>query len=81
MYWAAIVKDLEMKGFYIRMVDKEVRAIGLVHTCWWTYNIQPSCLLQEKIMVREKKVGKQFQYDMPSDLLMTFLSEVSNTFS
>jgi hypothetical protein len=33
--------------------------------------------LQEKVMNREKKVGKQFQYDMPSDLLMTFLSEVS----
>lgn len=32
--------------------------------------------MQEKTLAREKKVGKQFQYDMPSDLLMTFLSEV-----
>ena len=32
--------------------------------------------LQDKALVREKKVGKQFQYDMPTDLLMTFLAEV-----
>lgn len=30
-------------------------------------------------MTREKKVGKQFQYDMPGDLVMTFLSEVSGS--
>lgn len=33
-------------------------------------------MLQERMLSREKKVGKQFQYDMPSDLLMTFLTEV-----
>jgi hypothetical protein len=27
-YWAAVVKDLNMKGFYIRIVDKEVRREG-----------------------------------------------------
>ena len=25
----------------------------------------------------EKRLGKNFQYDMPSDLVMTYLSEVS----
>ncbi len=25
----------------------------------------------------EKKIGKSFQYDMPGDLVMTYLAEVS----
>lgn len=28
-------------------------------------------------MVSEKKLGKSFQYDLPSDLVMTYLAEVS----
>lgn len=35
-------------------------------------------MMQERTLAREKKVGKLFQYDMPSDLLMTFLAEVSS---
>jgi hypothetical protein len=27
--------------------------------------------------VSEKKIGKSFQYDMPGDLVMTYLAEVS----
>ncbi len=26
-YWVALVKDLELKGYFIRVVDKEVRDI------------------------------------------------------
>ena len=32
------------------------------------------------MVVREKKVGKGFQYDMPGDLVMTFLSEVRHSY-
>ena len=28
-------------------------------------------------MVSERKIGKSFQYDMPGDLVMTYLAEVS----
>ena len=28
-------------------------------------------------MVSERKIGKSFQYDMPGDLVMTYLVEVS----
>ena len=27
-------------------------------------------------MVSERKIGKSFQYDMPGDLVMTYLAEV-----
>ena len=32
---------------------------------------------QENCVVSEKKLGKSFQYDMPGDLVMTYLAEVS----
>lgn len=35
--------------------------------------------LQKKVVVREKKLGKQFQYDIANDLVMTFISEVIAT--
>ena len=37
-------------------------------------------VLQEKCVIGEKKVGKNFQYDLPGDLVMTYLSEVCNVF-
>ena len=29
----------------------------------------------------EKKIGKSFQYDMPDDLVMTYLAEVNYIYS
>ena len=74
-YLAIIAKDGEMKGFFIRIVDKEVHVdvVGITKQVL-TIMIIP----QEKCIVSEKKLGKSFQYDMPGDLVMTYLAEVSS---
>ncbi len=35
--------------------------------------------IQTREMIGEKKVTKNFEYDLPSDLVLTFLSEVNIT--
>lgn len=32
--------------------------------------------VQEKCVVSDKKFGKSFQYDLPGDLIMTYLADV-----
>ena len=70
-----IVKDNRQKGFFIRMVDPEVGgAVGLGG--YGLYYMALVLFLQKKCVVGEKKITKTFQYDMPGDLVVTYLSEV-----
>lgn len=35
------------------------------------------CCVQETCVVSEKKIGKSLQYDLPGDLVMAYLADVS----
>ena len=37
------------------------------------------CSLQERKVIGEKKVNKNFQYDTPGDIVITYISEVIYT--
>ncbi len=82
-----VVRDSKQKGFFIRIVDPEVGAATPVY-CWWSVDptdvgrksrvnqLAAFVWSQGKKVLGEKRLTRNFQYDTPEDLVMTYLSEV-----
>lgn len=56
-------------GNYEQIGSVRVRAPIYVHVYWMSQ--------QERKVIGEKRVNKNFQYDSPGDLVITYLSEVT----